>query len=204
MNQRHLGDAQDHWKGSMIASLGAWLRDVHVIPMFTDEDPVASWSEAHLRLYARLLRVSRNRIMHAHTRFRASNRDEYFSALRLPADTDAFLDPDNGIAPESGGDAKHVSPSDLATLLAADSRRVVLVYQHSFRTSDYVEASLRRVADPPWLTGVAAFAYHAGAVAMILAARYQPRLIEIHKAMLGMLEGTSRITEIHGAPPSAP
>ncbi len=204
MNQRHLGDALDHWKGSVIASLGAWLRDVHVIPMFTDKTPVVSWSEAHLRLYARLLRVSRDRIMYAQTPFRASNRDDYFSALRLPADTDAFLDPDNGVAPGSGGDARHVRPNELATLLPADSRRIVLVYQHSFRTNDYVQASLRRVADSPRLAGAAAFAYDAGAAAMIFASRSRPRLIEVHTAMARMLEGTSRITQLHGAPPSVP
>lgn len=202
VNQRHLGDALDHWKGSVIGLLDAALRDVHVIPMFTDEDPVASWSEAHLRLYARLLRVPRDRIMHSHTPFCASNRADYFSTLRLSANADAFLDPDNGIAPEGGGHSKHVRPNELATLLPVDSRRIVMVYQHSFRTHDYVEVSLRRVVDSRSVVGTAAFAYHAGAVAMIFASRCRPRLIEIHKAMTRVLECTSRITEIHGAPPS--
>ena len=104
---------------------------------------------------------------------------------------------------KSGGDAKHVRPNELATLLPADSGRIVLVYQHSFRTNDYVEASLRLVTDSPCLAGAAAFAYHAGAVAMILASRCRPRLIEVHKARTRILEGTSRVTDIHGAQPSA-
>lgn len=205
VNQKHLGDVLDHWKGSVITLLDAALRDVHVIPMFTDETPMVSWPEAHLRLYARLLGVSRHRILRARTQFRASNRAEYFSALPLPADADAFLDPDIGLAPKRDrADAKHVKLSELATLLPANSRRIVLVYQHSPRDKNYLNPSLKRVADSRELAGAAAFAYDAGAVAMIYASRYQPRLIKIHRVMTRMLEGTSRITKIHGAPPSAP
>jgi len=204
VNRKHLGDALDHWKGSVIASLDALLHDVHVIPMFTDKDPRTSWPEAHLRLYAKLLRVPHDHILHSHTPFRASTRAEYIPAVRLPADSDVFLDPDNGIAPEGGGDAKHVTPSELAILLPADSRRIVLVYQHSFRTNDYVEVSLRRVVDPLQLRGTSAFAYNAGTVAMIFASCCRQRLVEVHRALANMLEGTSRITEVHGAPLSAP
>jgi hypothetical protein len=193
VNIAHLGDALDHWKGSMIEMLGDSLRDLHVVPMFTDNDPAACWTEVHLELYTRLLRVSRDRIMLCHTPFQQSNRRDYFSELRLPAEADVFLDPDTGIAPDGRGTAKHVRPQDLATVLPAGSRRIVLVYQHSSHSRDFVEKALRQVVDSPRLSGVGAIAYDAGTVAMIFAARHQPRLIELRKTMTRLFKGSSRV-----------
>ena len=62
MNLRYLGDALDHWKGSLFEFLQAerLLRDFAVDPMATDGD---IWEEADFALFARLLRVNPNQIL---------------------------------------------------------------------------------------------------------------------------------------------
>ena len=58
MNLVYLGDALDYWKGCIIKELDGCLNDLHVIPMFTDEDIHSNWPISRLRFYAQLLHVS--------------------------------------------------------------------------------------------------------------------------------------------------
>lgn len=54
MNLEFLGDALDHWKGSLFQSLcaGQVLHDFAVNPMATDQE---SWKEADFEVHARLI-----------------------------------------------------------------------------------------------------------------------------------------------------
>lgn len=62
MNLSYLGDALDHWKGSLFEFLQAHnlLNDFAVDPMASD---LQSWRDADYALFADLLRVPRARIL---------------------------------------------------------------------------------------------------------------------------------------------
>jgi hypothetical protein len=128
VNTRFLGDALDHWKGSIIQLLAAkeLLKNLVVEPMITDERP---WLHDDIETYRRLLGLeSSNQIYHTRSTF-SGKREEYFNLL--PNDADLFLDPDIGIA-TGGAGREHVKTSELRRLLT-NSDRVVMVYQHSAR-----------------------------------------------------------------------
>lgn len=195
MNLEHLGDALDYWKGGLIEMLDGLLRDLHVIPLFTD-DPTTAWTQDHLRLYARLLSVPRDRILACNQSFQNALRQEYFAGLSLPEQSDLFLDPDTGIAPNHGGNAKHIRLNEIAGMLPAESRRILLVYQHAFRKHDYVTRALHRVVDSDQLRGTSAFAYLGGAASMIFITRAKSRLNELHRRLAQAFERPVRITDI--------
>jgi hypothetical protein len=178
-----LGDALDFWKGALIDMLRDHLRNVHVLPMFTDKNAAEVWTEGRLGTYAHLLRVDRNGILRCCTRFQTSNRARYFESLNIPADDDLFVDPDIGIEPEGKGSARHVLLSELAVLLPPDTKRVVLIYQHRLHKKNWVEACLRRVVQSSHLTGCHAFAYGAGSVAMLFVSRDSQRLALLHSTL---------------------
>ena len=126
MNLEYLGDALDHWKGSLFEYLRAegLLRDFAVDPMATDRD---RWNEADFFLFARLLRIRRNQIIPHEASL--LTRDKYFAEIVHGGDV--FLDPDTGIATSGSSQiAKYVRPRELATLLGSARGRVVAVYQH--------------------------------------------------------------------------
>ncbi len=183
MNRKHLGDAFDHWKGSMFSWLKSSLRDLHVIPMFTDIAPAASWSQAHITFYAGLLHVDRGHILQSQIRFHHKGRKQYFADIRLHSDADLFFDPDVGIKADGRESQEHITPSELSTFLPDYSSRVVTVYQHAFRTNDYVRDTLKRIATSPHLRGVSCLGYRAGAVAMIFISRSDERITSVHDAM---------------------
>ena len=115
MNLEYLGDALDHWKGSLFDFLQSEriLRHFAVDPMATDR---AQWNDADFCLYARLLHINRDQIIQhkAPLLFR----DRYFSEIKR--DVDVFLDPDTGIGVGSPIE-KYVKPKDLASLLRSAS-----------------------------------------------------------------------------------
>ena len=127
MNLNYLGDALDHWKGSLfeyLQSKGA-LRHFAVDPMATDRDP---WDEADFSVLARFLRIKGDQII-KHKECLLHARDRYFREIAHGGDL--FLDPDTGIATAGCKPIKkHVKPSELAVLLCSPSDRVVAVYQH--------------------------------------------------------------------------
>lgn len=128
MNSKHLGDALDHWKGSLISLLVSkqLLGSVLVEPMITDPQ---EWPEEDIQTYKRLLGLEAlgpEAISHAKSTFPGGSRKDYFN--EVPKDGDIFLDPDIGIA---GDRAKkeHIKVAEIIDLLKTD--RVVMVYQHS-------------------------------------------------------------------------
>jgi hypothetical protein len=199
VNKTHLGDALDFWKGRVISLLHRSLNDLHVVPMFTDEDITNVWPEEHLRMYARLLGVRMDRILQPTTPFSAATRKTYFSNLGLSDRADVFLDPDTGVQPAaSKATTKHVCFVDLAQLFAGAPRRLVLVYQHRPRSSphDWADRSSMRVTSDQRVSGCNAFAYFSVNVAMLFVSRDENRLQQI-LADLQNVCPRSRMTRLH-------
>lgn len=183
MNLKHLGDALDFWKGAIIETLRDHLNDIHVLPMFTDENVRSTWNRSRLQLYARLLRVDAQQILRSQDSFPGPKRADYFQDLDMDVDDDVFADPDTGIEPESGGDAGHICLSEVGQLVPDASKRVVFVYQHAFRKNNWVDTCLQRIVRSSFLTGCKAFAYRAGSVSMLLVSRENERLADLHQTL---------------------
>jgi hypothetical protein len=121
------------------------------------------WGEADLCLYARLLRVNREQLIHHEARL-FPDRDRYFSEIERGVDV--FLDPDTGIGTGSPIE-KYVKPRDLATLLNPASGRVVAVYQHvrAKRTCERVDGCLAAIREQMGAVGWCS--YESPTVAML-------------------------------------
>lgn len=186
MNSKFLGDALDHWKGSLISFLSAkrLVENIVVEPMITDDRP---WPNEDLETYGRLLKIdSSSQICHGQSTF-SGKREEYFDSL--PQDTDIFLDPDTGIATGSAG-REHVKVTELGKLLA-NSDRVLIVYQHSARGSFHerlLEIRDRVSRDIP---NVHCTVYECGRVAIFFISLDRARIQEIHNALREYLRGTA-------------
>ncbi len=118
-----LGDAFDHWKGSLIESLSKAhiLRNFAVDLMVTDGD----WRNEDFQLYARLLRVAQGQLLEH--RVTLTEREKYFNEIQHPGDL--FLDSDTGVAT---GTAKkqHVKACEIGQLLdRGPSDRLLVIYQ---------------------------------------------------------------------------
>ena len=128
MNLGFLGDALDHWKGSLFKYLleEEVLRRFAIDPMFSDQ---SSWAEKEKSIYARLMHVEeRQLICHKHD---LRNRCEYFREIEH--DGDLFLDPDTGVATGSTFSKKHVRPQEVASLIKRHGNRLLVLYQHNAR-----------------------------------------------------------------------
>src|SRR5256885_12417780 len=147
MNLSYLGDALDHWKGSLFEFLQGrrLLHDFAVDPMASD---LESWQEADYVLLADLLRIPRDRIIR-HER-RLTTRSGYFDEIHHRGDV--FLDPDTGIATARvSHPEKYVQPSEIRSLLLDGLNRLVAIYQHVRATKvatriDHVLACVGRSA----------------------------------------------------------
>lgn len=186
MNSEFLGDAFDHWKGSLIAILSNKLliRNVAVEPMITDATP---WSNENLETYRRLLKLgSTSIICHGNATF-SEGREEYFD--ELPQDGDVFLDPDTGIAM---GDAKrkHVKVLELRKLLGK-SNRVLMVYQHSARGSFHKRLLEIRDKVSNGIPNVYCTVYECGRVAVLFISLDKTRIHEIQNTLQEYLRGTA-------------
>ncbi len=201
MNIKHLGDALDHWKGCIIRLVEAHLHDLQVVPMFTDPDVVKTWSPKRLLLYAELLHVNASDILHRRRRFVSADRESYFAELGGDK-CDLFLDPDTGIAPRSGFDEQHIRPGDIAALLPDHATRVLLIYQHSSRETNWVDACLRRVVRHEPKRTCWAFAYGAGDASMVFVARTPGRLKSMRRVLSRFNSASPRVTKLYCEPPS--
>lgn len=182
MNLEYLGDALDHWKGSLfeyLLSEGA-LRHFMVDPMATDGVP---WSDADLSLYACLLRINCDQIVP----HRASllSRDRYFSEIERQGDV--FLDPDIGVGVRRSPIVKYVKPRELAALLCSASGRVVAVYQHvrGQKTGKRVDGCLAAIGKE--IDSVGWCSYESATVAMLFLSDDQARTHEIALALQKLL-----------------
>lgn len=127
MNLEYLGDALDHWKGSIFARLQkeGVLKDFAADPMSTDKDP---WHKADFHLYADLLQLREGQILDHKAKLR-DHRKEYFAEIKHAGDL--FVDPDIGIAPaHPGRHDKYITVEEVCQLLGLKSPRLLCIYQH--------------------------------------------------------------------------
>ena len=125
MNLMYLGDALDHWKGSLFESLQRekLVNGFAVDPMASD---LSSWRDEDFQLLARLLRIDSRQVLHHNASL--SDRQAYFDEIKHVGDL--FLDPDTGVATgHVSRREQYVMPGELARLLD-QADRMVLVYQH--------------------------------------------------------------------------
>jgi len=179
MKLDHLGDSLDHWKGSMVELTRPILRDLRVVPMFTDVvcqgDP---WTEQHLLVYAKLLRIATNHLLMTDRCFTHSSRQTYFSNPDLRGKFDIFVDPDTGLEPARGCDDRHITFNDVDMLLRDAADRMLMIYQHSqpYNMRDSVVNRMPAVRRR-W----PACAYWAGAASMIFVSRDEDRIAEVRR-----------------------
>jgi hypothetical protein len=182
LNLKYLGDALDHWKGSLfeyLANAGV-LREFAVDPMASD---LPEWTEADYSLFARLLRVDESRIIRHHVTLR--DRPRYFAEITHTGDL--FLDPDTGIA--TGRVTKrHISPLEVASLLEKPKDRLLVIYQHNARgmkTSARVDECLaglgKGVGRIRWCS------YESGTVAMLFLSKKVDRTRKVEEALKALL-----------------
>jgi len=178
MNLRYLGDALDHWKGSLFERLqrAGLLQSLAVDAMATDAE---DWKPADRALFADLLRVQQAQIL-VHRQLLEIDRTDYFA--EITHEGDLFLDPDTGIATGRVGDAaQYLFADDVYGLLARWPERVLAVYQHirAQRTRDRLQrvVSALMVPDQPFTC----CSYESGTVAMLFLSREGQRVEAIHK-----------------------
>lgn len=185
MNLQYLGDALDHWKGSVFEGLqqDKQLIDFRVDAMVSDSD---KWATGDWSLFASLLRITPSQIVR-HKANLNKTRDDYFA--EVPRNGDLFLDPDTGIMTGSVKDlCQYLKPCELIRLLEADQRRMLVVYQHvrAQRTRDRIEQVLSTVRAVRKVFYCAS--YESGTVAMLFFTLDKSRVTSLeryYRAFLG-------------------
>jgi uncharacterized phage-like protein YoqJ len=191
MNKKHLGDAFDHWKGSLIQILSRKriIQNLRVEPMITDNE---QWGKNDSETYRKLLNLpSVERICHKDEIFvnrKQRKRKDYFG--EIPKRCNLLIDPDTGIKLSENTKKKHVKLCEIKELLD-DKRRVIMIYQHSQRknnqeTFDEINKEISKMTPKiHWC------AYNGGQVAMIFISRKQNRIERIKKTLKSYLCGTA-------------
>lgn len=182
MNLAYLGDALDHWKGSIFESLqnGNVFSDFAVDPMITD---VRGWEPADYLLYARLLRIKAEQIIKHEQPLQA--RIAYLGEINHQGDL--FLDPDTGVA-TSKADEKYVLANDIKTLFHNVPGRLVIVYQHvrAQRCADRIDNVISTLQSK--IGGFYWRSYESPTVALLFLSRDRSRAESVHqhfKTVLG-------------------
>jgi hypothetical protein len=129
MNLKYLGDALDHWKGSVFEILqkANLLQNLQIDAMASD---ATEWKESDYKLFSKLLRVQRQQIIR-HSVYLDNARARYF--FEIPRDGDLFLDPDTGFQTcrvNEKDQRKYLVPSELCALMEHNKNRIIMVYQH--------------------------------------------------------------------------
>lgn len=196
MNLKFLGDALDYWKGAMFASLrkAKVLRDFAADPMASDPK---RWSAEDFKLYARLLRIDRHKVIQHRATLYA--REAYFGEITHQGDL--FLDPDTGVA-TGQVKAAHVSPSEIGQLLDAATGRLLVVYQHvrakpvAIRVDEVMNSVRQAIGRLSWCS------YESATVAMLFLARLPARTVPVATHFRDLLrrhaDGRSRMSPLHG------
>lgn len=176
MNLQYLGDALDHWKGSIFERLqrADLLCNFAVDAMMTDYEV---WQSSDRELYASLLRVEQSQIIE-HKRLFTVNRSEYFREIQHQGDL--FLDPDTGIA-TGRHTSKHIRPAEIHNLLNEQPDRVLAVYQHirARRTHERIQevvSALERSKQPSIYCS-----YESSTVAMLFLSKNVSRVDSIRR-----------------------
>lgn len=173
MNLRYLGDALDHWKGSLFEHLqnAKLFRELAVDAMASDAE---DWQAADWKLFAKLLRVKDAQVVR-HTRPLAVDRAGYFQEIAHGGDL--FLDPDTGIATGKVGDAtQYLFAAELHGLLGREPERIVAVYQHirAQKTRDRLQKVVTALKVPK--RPFSCCSYESGTVAMLFLSRSDSRV----------------------------
>jgi len=174
MNLSFLGDALDHWKGSLFESLQkrCVVCEFAVDPMASD---LVDWKPSDFAILAKLLRIERSQII-SHNRS-LSDRRAYFHEIKHRGDL--FLDPDTGVA-TGRLSVRHIAPAEIADLLnPAD--RLLAIYQHvrAQRVTDRVDAVCTAIlAKSPTVSWCS---YESPTVAMIFVSRKPDRIASVHR-----------------------
>jgi hypothetical protein len=197
LKRAFLGDALDHWKGSLIRQLQdkGLVQTLAVDPMFTDPE---DWDDDDLAAYARLLHVERGQII-SHT-CDLTNRADYFKETTEKHHGALFLDPDTGILTgHRPPREKHVTVGEIGNLLSVAPESLVMIYQHAARTHmskrvDEVIEVLQKEVRCTWAS------YESATVAMLFVSLGQegPRKVaEFFREQLGPRATAHRIRESH-------
>lgn len=174
MNLQFLGDALDHWKGSVFEALqnSLLLKGFRVDAMASDSE---KWEQNDHRLYAKLLRIEQHQLI-AHENTLSGDRNKYFN--EIPSMGDLFLDPDTGL---KTGTVKTVSQylkaAELHSLLEQNKGRIIAVYQHvrARRTRERMEEVLQVLGHER--NGFFCTSYESGTVALLFFG-LEPKRIE--------------------------
>ncbi|MDR7419361.1 MAG: hypothetical protein QN178_10680 [Armatimonadota bacterium] len=177
MNLQFLGDALDHWKGSLLESLqqARVVRNLAADPMASDQH---DWQPQDFSLFARLLRIDRARLV-PH-QFDLSRRKEYFEEITHVGDL--FVDPDTGVATSRVKELKrYIKPSEIAQLLNLPDRLLV-VYQHIQRQKVAARISAVGHVLEQSVPGLHWCSYESASVAMLFLSRVRQRTaaVETH------------------------
>lgn len=162
MNLAFLGDALDHWKGSLFETLqqSNVLRNLAVDAMASDW---SAWQPEDVLLYARLLGIDKSQLIKHNVPL--ASRKRYFDEIEHTGDL--FLDPDTGIATwKVKNISRYIRPSEIGLLLG-DSDRLLAIYQHvrAQAVSRRVDAVCRALNGA--IDGCNWSSYESGTVAMI-------------------------------------
>lgn len=182
MNLEFLGDALDHWKGSLFESLqqASLVHDFAVDPMASDRE---AWQLEDFALFAHLLRVDRSRLIPHHVGL--SDRKRYFDGIAHTGDL--FVDPDTGVATGKVKEPKrYINPGEIAKLLEAPGR-LLAVYQHVQRQQVCVHVDAVRKTLDEAVPGLHWSSYESGTVAMLFLARSKQRTSAVAAHFAGLL-----------------
>lgn len=183
MNLNFLGDALDHWKGSLFESLqeAQVLRDFAVDPMASD---LGSWNSEDFLILARLLRITPAQIIQHQVSLQ--ERARYFGEILHRGDL--FLDPDTGVATRRVKDLpRYVNPQEIGVLLDASPDRLLAVYQHvrAQRVADRIDTVLttlrNQIGEVSWCT------YESPTVAMMFLTRAPARTTQVAEHFASLL-----------------
>ncbi len=191
MRNEYLGDAFDHWKGSLILRLSKekLIRELKVVPMITDDETNPLWNEKDMQTYAQLLNIKREDIINESSKFENSDvkRKEYFKYV-VSHKGDFFLDPDTGIEPQ-GALKKHVKFFELKILLE-NTERILMVYQHTSRwQKQNYKNSIRNIKKN--IKDVSLIIYKGGQVSMFFISRNKKGIQKIKTFLCELLQGTA-------------
>jgi hypothetical protein len=184
MNLKYLGDALDHWKGSIFEFLQRQgvLEEFRIDSMASD---VSEWKSADLELLARLLRVRPDQLIN-HDYDLCIDRSHYFA--EIPSRGDLFLDPDTGIKTGRVRIVHHyIHPKELFDVMDRGNNRIVSVYQH-IRARNTRERLEEVIATLYGKDGeFFCTSYESGTVALLFLGRNEQRVKAVHECFSNLL-----------------
>jgi len=184
MNLQFLGDALDHWKGSVFEILqkSGQLVNFRVDAMASDAE---DWGPSDWNLFSSLLRVRPDQII-PHRNSLKGSRANYFQ--EISESCDLFLDPDTGVQTGAVNNPwQYLRPIELVALLDKNPKHVVAVYQH-------VRAQATRVRVQQVLTSIKIInqgffctSYESGTVALLFISFDRSRVKSINNCFGALL-----------------